>query len=348
MMHPTFRPQLTKNWIVNITPSRVDSLPYSKIKSLLDKYWKRLLIDSRSPNPAPTAVPPAAIFICQPTPSYVLSPQVAAELTRSDIWSLKSNLRVYQRVPTRNNDSSGNSLGVKELDCTPECFVDKDLSGNRALYYGHGQIHVVGMIDFHKARVRTPAQFYSSESLHNRLAEEVSRGLPLAEEVFRGLPSRVTDPFEDHESWLLHNNNAGLERIARVAANVADIPGIATASITLNLAVPTQGLDPDRTCPHVRLAAAGVETGRFTSIWAGNGRPASDQSRTPHVLNLQDLCVFSLIRAVQRAMGLKQIQTFVDPTRAFDEHDPDLEPDKDAERIWPARERRRRNEELER
>lgn len=329
MMRPTFRLQHIKNWIVNITPSRVDSLPYSKIKSLSHKYRQRLLASRTAPvAPKTLGMPPASIFICQPTPSYVLSPQLAAKLTRSDISSLTSNLRVYESVPTRDPDIDEVCWEVEERDCTPEYFIDKDLGGDQALYYGHGQFHVLGMLDMDRAEAKNNILFDSSDDLLSRLVEEVGQELPSSDLT-------VANSLDGRESWILCNTGEEQQKVARVVTDVDHSDGIATTSVTLNLTLPVQGLDPDRTCPHLRLAAAGIKTGPFTSIWARRGTPASDQSRMAGTVSPQSLCVYGLLDAARRAMGLAYTILHVDPTRAFGERDPDLEPDEAAE-AWLA------------
>lgn len=338
-MRPTFRLQNIQNWTVNIVPKRVDSLPYSKIKSLSNKYRQRLLASRTAPVAATPlshlrtgTVPPASIFICQPTPSYVLSPQLAAKLTRSDISSLTSNLRVYESVRFGEPDLGDAGWEVEERDCTPECLIDKDLDGDQALYYGHGQIHVLGMIDMNRAEVNHNTEFESLDDLTSRLVEEMYMALPLG-----GPLVSVADSFENPGSWIFCNTEEGQGKVARIATDVdlSNWDGILTASVTLNLALPVQGLDPDRTCPHLRLEAAGIETGPFTSIWARGGRPASDQTRMVGVLDSQQICIGGLLDATRNAMGLEDTILFVDPTRAFGEHDPDLEPDK-AAKFWLA------------
>lgn len=348
MMRPTFRLQYIQNWIVNVTPSRVDSLPYSKIKSLSHKYRQRLLA-SRTAPVAPTplshlstgTVPPASIFICQPTPSYVLSPQLAAKLTKSDISALKSKLRVYhwESVPSEGFD---NTEGVQiddeyevgavcaevvEQDCSPECLIDEELGGDRALYYGHGQIHFIGMLDMHRTEVKRSLQFHSSNDLQNRLTEEISKRLPIGASE----PSVANSP-DCPESWILCNTEQGEQKFARAATHIDYSDGIATTAVTLNFAVPVPGLDPNRTCPHLRLAAAGIETGPFTSVnVVRSGMPASQQIRASGMIDPQGFLQTIFLRAAQCAMGLEETEEFVDPTRAFGEADPDLDPDEYAE-----------------
>lgn len=74
----------TWDWKVNITPKRINSLPYSKIQAICLKYRQRLL-DSRSAPVAPSSLPPATLLISRPTPSYVLSPIVVSWLTKFDV-----------------------------------------------------------------------------------------------------------------------------------------------------------------------------------------------------------------------------------------------------------------------
>lgn len=196
------------------------------------------------------------------------------------------------------------------------------------MYYGHGQIHVLSMLDMHRAEAKNNIQFNSPDDLQSRLVEEVGRELTLGDLT-------VANSLEGRESWILRNTGEEQQKIARAVTDVDHSDGIATTSVTLNLTLPVQGLDPDRTCPHLRLAAAGIETGPFTSIWANHGAPASYQSRMAGRLDLQALCVYGLLDAARRAMGLAYTILHVDPTRAFGERDPDLEPDEAAE-AWLA------------
>lgn len=351
MMRPTFRLQRIQNWIVNVTPSRIDSLPYSKIKSLTHKYRQRLLA-SRTAPVAPTpldnlhagTVPPASIFICQPTPSYVLSPQLAATLTKSDISALKSKLSVYQweSVPAEGIDVTegvhiDDEYGVGDIcakvveqDCLPEFIIDEDLGGDRALYYGHGQIHFVGMVDMYRTELKKNLEFFWSAGLQNRLTKEVSKGLPIG----NSKPSVANTPNTLHrpESWILCNTKQGKQKFARAATHIDYADGIATTAITLDLAVPVPGVDPDRTCPRLRLAAAGIETGPFTSVnMVLDGMPASTQIRAAGMVDPQGFLQTMLLRAAQRAMGLEETEEIVDHARAFGEADPDLDTDEYAE-----------------
>lgn len=329
-MRPAFRLQEIQNWIVNITPSRVDSLPYSKIKSISHKYRQRLLA-SRTAPVAPTALSPASIFICQPTPSYVVSPQLATQLTKSDISSLTSNLRVYERVPTGKTDIGEVCLDIEEQDCTPEFLIDQDLGGDRALYYGHGQIHFIGMIDMHRPEVKGNTPFGSAADLQRRLAKEV------LQESTGEFKRSVANSLEGLESWVVCNTEHGHREVARVVTDASNSDGITTTSVTLNLAVPILGMDPDSMCPHARLAAAGIGTGPVTSIWALDGRAASDLQRISGLVDYQSMHVVSLIWSVQHSMGLERSYTYVDSSRALGEHDPDLEFDENAEREWVRR-----------
>lgn len=319
------------HWIVNITPSRVDSLPYSKIKSISHKYRQRLLA-SRTAPVAPRPLPPASIFICQPTPSYVVSPQLAAQLTKSEISSLKSNLRVYEGVLTGETDFGEVCLEFEEQDCTPEFLIDQDLGGDRALYYGHGQIHFIGMIDMHRPEVKGIIPFESAAEQHRRFTEEV------LQEPTREFKPSVAKSLEGLESWVVCNTEDGHREVARIVTDAGHSDGIATTSVTLNLTVPVLGVDPDMTCPHARLAAAEIGTGPVTSIWALDGRAASDRRRISGVVGEESMCSSALLWSMQRVMGLEWGQSFVDPSRALGEHDPDLESDEDAERRSLARE----------
>lgn len=97
-MRPTFRLRHVQSWVVNMTPKRLDSLPYSKIKAIRHRFGQKLLA-SRTAPVGPDALPPATFFACLPTPSYVVSPQLADRLPESIMSSLSSNLRVYEEVP---------------------------------------------------------------------------------------------------------------------------------------------------------------------------------------------------------------------------------------------------------
>lgn len=266
-------------------------------------------------------LPPAALFLCQPTPSYVLSPKLAARL-KSDVSSLKSNLRVYEF-------QTGNDImKVKEQDCTPEVYIDSDLHDDQAAYYGHGQHHLIGILDMQRADLKQYRQYSSSVDLRDRLAHETIRGIFDPEEV-------AAESSEGADSWLLCNTIHGQHKIGRVSAAIDRSDDIATASVTLNYSVPMPGIDPVRTCPHVRLAAAGIESGPFTSVLESYyGTPASDQAKAAGELGEEKLLVGSLLDAMRRAMGLQYTLSFVDHARVLGERDPELEYDKAAEAFW--------------
>lgn len=185
---------------------------------------------------------------------------------------------------------------VEEQDCTPEYLIDQDLGGDQALYYGHGQFHVVGMLDMHRDEVKHDIQFDSAAALQIRPAEESFDGLIPSSE------RSTAHTLEGHESWLLRNTQEGQQKVARFATDVDHFDGIATTSVTLNYAVPVPGLDPARTCPYTRLTAAGIETGPFTSIRACDGEAASDQSRKFLIMSEQALHGCILFRSAQIAI----------------------------------------------
>lgn len=245
---------------------------------------------------------------------------------------MKSNLRVYEGVLTGETEFGEVCLEFEEQDCTPEFLVDQRLGGDRALYYGHGQIHFIGMIDMHRREVKGNTPFGSAADLQRRLAEEV------LQEFTGEFKRSEANSLEGLESWVVFNTEDGHREVARVVTDADDSHGITTTSVTLNLAVPILGMDPDRMCPHARLAAAGIGTGPVTSIWAFDGRRAADRRRISGLVDIESLHVVALILSMQRAMGLEWSHTYVDPSRALGEHDPDLEFDENAEREWVRRE----------
>lgn len=214
-MRPIFRLESIQNWMVSIAPSRIDSLPYSKIKAISNKYRQRLLASRRAPG-APSALPPAAVFLYQPTPTYAISPQLAARLTKSDISSLRSKLGVYEPLLSAEIDDI-RWFGVEGQDYTPEYLIDPDLGRDQALYYGHRQFHVVSMLDMHRDEVRHDIQFDSAAALHIQLAEECFKGL------IRSSEGSIAHNLGSAESWLLRNTQEGQQKLAR-AATMSTIP----------------------------------------------------------------------------------------------------------------------------
>ncbi|POS78064.1 hypothetical protein DHEL01_v203550 [Diaporthe helianthi] len=144
------------------------------------------------------------------TKLYVLSPQLAARLPKHTLSSLGSKLRVYEEVFTGHEGD----MAVEEQDCTPEVLVDEELAGEQALYHGHGQVQILGVVDMLRAGVK---------------------------------------------------------------ADVDHCSDIATASINLNYAVPMPDVDPERTDPYGRLAAARIGGGQFASLMALSGMPVAER-----------------------------------------------------------------------
>ena len=233
---------------------------------------------------------------------------------------------------TGNTDVGDIDLVVKEQECTPEVLIENGLSGSQALYYGQGQIHVVGILDMHSPEVKKNTWFGSASDLQSLLASEFLVGLNSSGFVMEG-PAATS--LEGAGAWIIANTVGGKRKIAHVNADVNHFQDIATASITLNLAVPISGIDPDRTCPYERLAAAGIDT-PFTTVWALDGKPASDQDRQACMFTQHSLWVAMLHCAMERTIGLdsQRDADFVDHARALGESDPDLESDKEAERGW--------------
>lgn len=202
-------------------------------------------------------------------------------------------------------------------------IVDPELiGGDHALYYGHGQMHIVSMLDMHSSDVKKNVRFRSGSDLQRLLASECLLDRPT------GFADTADTSTDGHGTWVYRNTEQGDRKIAHVSADVDYTEDIATTSITLNLAVPTSGLDPDRTCPYNRLAAIGLKS-QFTSIWACDGKTASNQDHVGVFGNKQDLLVNGLIWAVQHAIGngLCPIPDLVDHSQALGASDPDLEPD---------------------
>ncbi|KAK2609488.1 hypothetical protein N8I77_002985 [Diaporthe amygdali] len=158
------RPGHVKGWIVHLMQKNPDGLPYSKIKAICHKYRQRLLTARVPPSEELYHMPPGAVFLCRPSASYVISAQLTARLSESQMSALRSNLSVYERMAVEKdeNENFPVSWRAEELDCTPEVFIDEDLSHGPALYYGDGQIHFVGMLDMHRARMIFKDEFESS------------------------------------------------------------------------------------------------------------------------------------------------------------------------------------------
>lgn len=312
-----FRLGHLRHWYVNLIPRRVDSLPYSKIKAICNTYRRRL-VDSRRAPDTPTALPTATTFISTPTPSYVLSPQLASRLSKAEFSSLASKLRVYETVPVGEPGDFEAGFVVEEKDCTPEVIIEPDMGGgDQALYFGHGQLHVIGMLDMHTAEVKENVRFSSAADLRRLLASEFIRHETDAE-------------FDDAASSVYYSMEEGRQEIARVSADVDYAEGIATASLTFNLNVPTAGFDPDRTCPYNRLAAVGMGS-PVTSFRALRYLPASFQDRSDGLVSEEDFFTNSLHFAVQGAMGNGPfpMNEFADHSRALGASDPDLERDEE-------------------
>ncbi|KAK2606896.1 hypothetical protein N8I77_005618 [Diaporthe amygdali] len=319
-MRPTLHLQWIRGWTVNINSKRRDGLPYSKIKAICQQYRQRLLASRKEPV-APRPLPPATLFIFGPTPSYVVSPQLAARLTTSDLSSLKSNLRVYENQFTGKTDFDGDCTDLKEHDCTPEVLTDQNLRGDDAVYYGHGQIHVVGMVDMHRAELKQNPQYRSSTEFWSRLGGEILQKLRVKPEI-----ATANSLLEGLSSWIC-NTNEEQQRIGRFSAKVDHFEGIATASVTLNLSVPMQGFDPDRLCPYIRLAAAGIETGPVTTIWASRGKQAPDHSPLARAMEVPDFCLTFLLSVMRDTMGIGPLPEYVDHSLVLGKSDPDLEYD---------------------
>lgn len=313
-MLPFSRLRNIPSWTVNITPKRRDSLPYSKIKAVCHKYRQRLLASRTAPD-ATNPLPLVAVFSCSPTPSYVLSPQLAHRLPASVMSSLSSNLRVYEDVYPGDD-----TFYVEEQDCTPEVMIDEELEGcgEVAQYYGHGQFHVVGMLDMRKAGAMPYRWLASPAALQCRLASYFLGHEDLGDGGMTG-----TSPAG---SWFLQQTKRGPQKIAHINSDIQEFEGIATASITLNWAVPMQGIDPDRTCPYIRLAAAGIESGPITAVLADWGTRVAEQAG--HLGENSAMSFYSIqtISAMQHAMGVTS-QRYADHALALGESDPDLKRD---------------------
>lgn len=60
-------------------------------------------------------------------------------------------------------------MAVEEQDCTPEVLVDEELAGEQALYHGHGQVQILGVVDMLRAGVKYDDCFASAEMLSRQL-----------------------------------------------------------------------------------------------------------------------------------------------------------------------------------
>lgn len=326
-MRPTSRLGWIRGWTVNISPKkRIDGLPYSKIKAVCQQYRQRLLA-SRTEPVAPRALPPATLFIFGPTPSYVVSPRLAARLTTSDLSSLKSNLRVYDDEFTGKTDPfDEDHTDLKEHDCTPEVHIDEGLRGDRAVYYGHGQVHIVGMVDMHRVDLEKKTQYGSSAKLQSRLGRMILQKLLLN----HGRPAASS--LGGLSSWILCNTNGKEQKIGQCSAEVDQIEdGIATASVTLNLSVPMQGFDPDRLCPYARLAAVAIETGPVTTLWASEGKHAPDADPFSRLRKTPSVCATFLVGVMKGALGIGPLPEYMDHSVVLGKSDPDLEDDDEEE-----------------
>ncbi|KAG6358374.1 hypothetical protein INS49_014258 [Diaporthe citri] len=318
-MRPTSRLAWIRGWTVPINSKRVDGLPYSKIKAVCQQYRQRLLA-SRTEPVAPRALPPATLFHFGPTPSYVVSPQLAARLTTSGLSSLKSNLKVYEFEFTgKTSPSDANCTDLKELDCTPEVLIDQSLRGDRAVYYGRGQIHVVGMVDMHRVDLKQKTQYGSSAQLQSRLGGKILRKLRLN-------PERPASNSPDGlSSWIFFNTNGEQQKIGQFSAEIDHSEGIATTSVTLNLSVPMPGFDPDRLCPHTRLTESGIGTGPVTTLWASEGKQSPDGEPLFGAPKAPSLCLTFLLGVTRDAMGIGPLPEYMDHSIVLGKSDPDLE-----------------------
>lgn len=233
----------------------------------------------------------------------------------SVISSLSSNLRVYEDVLPGDD-----SFHVEEQDCIPEVMIDEELEGcgEVAQYYGHGQFHVVGMLDMHEAGAVPYRWLASPAALQCRLASFL-----LGYEGLGGGGMAGTSPAG---SWFLQQTKRGPQKIAHVNSDIQEFEGIATASITLNWVVPMQGIDPDRTFPYIRLAAAGIESGPITAVLADCGTRVAEQAGHRGEVSAMPLYSVQTISAMQHAMGVTS-QRYVDHALALGESDPDLKRD---------------------
>lgn len=308
------------SWTTNITPKRRDSLPYSKIENICYEHRQRLLAARTAPPISPSRPPPAAFFVCQPTPSYAVSPQLAARLSKSQMTSLQSKLWVYENTSYWTEDG-GHLHRLEQHECTPEVQIDQNLSGECALYYGHGQLHVVGMLDMHRSEVN---EGFDS----NLLASEIMVAYMGCQHDGIGVVK-----VEEAGSWIHCMTKQGTRKMALVTTDVDLCDGIATASVTLNTAVPVQGVDPDRLCPHIRLATLGIETGPFTSLLAKDGTPAPFQGGLYNRAIIRQKWADVILLEMTLAMGIESRTRIVDYVYALGQSDPDLELD-DGDSQW--------------
>lgn len=292
-------------------------MPYSKLKAIRDNYCNRLLA-IRDARVVPTPLPPATIFVGNPTPSYVLSPQFAARLPKQTLSSLASNLVVYEKVFTGNEGF----MVVEEQDCTPEVLIDRELQGEQAAYYGHGQIHVLGVLDMFRAGVKGEAQFASAWRLSERLRTATTARLHR-----EGLPVGSESLHENDAFSVFCETDQGRRDIARISAEVDHSSDIATVSVTMNFAVPVPGVDPERTDPYARLTTPEVRGGRFTSCVALSGMPVAETWRPRYLVGWEDLWTYYLLDAMRWTFGTVPSwkQEWVGHARALGESDPDLQ-----------------------
>lgn len=272
----------------------------------------------------PTPLPPATIFVGSPTPSYVLSPQLAARLPQQTLSSLASNLRVYEKKFAGNEGY----LFTEEHDCTPEVLVDEELRGEHAVYYGHGQIHVLALLDMLRAGVKEDALFASGQTLSKRLLLATEARLRR-----EGISTGVT-PLRENDAFLVNcETEQGRRNMARVSADVDHSSNIATAAVTMNFAVPVPGVDPEGTDPYGRLLTTpeiggGAGSGHlFTSCMALSGLPVAEPWRPSNMVGWADFWSYSLLDAVRWTLGTVPSwkQEYVSHAYALGESDPDLE-----------------------
>ncbi|KAL1856363.1 hypothetical protein Daus18300_010735 [Diaporthe australafricana] len=215
----------------------------------------------------------------------------------------------------------GTITAYGERDCSPEVLIDEGLSGEQAIYYGPGQVHVIGILDIHRAGMKKDPDFASDAAIQSHLAMELVHQLP------SGSQATVPNPFTAPGSWILCPTDEGLRKIAYVSSDVDRSQGIATASVTFNIAVPIADLDPDRTCPYNR-----IEGGPFTSIKGLAGGPALDPGQTAGGPDsLSSKWTFALCWRMHCSMNAGPFPETVGHARALGEIDPDLEVDEDVE-----------------
>lgn len=308
-MRPTFRLQRIPSWTVSLTPIRANSLPYSKIKSICYTYRQKLLAARTAPD-ASNRPPPATFFICQPSPSYAVSPQLAGRLSKDQMASLKSKLGVYRNMTYRRTVHETDEQSNEE-DCIPEVLIDQDLNGDCASYYGNGQLHVICMIDMYRI-----AELDRIYSVRSAVAEALMSG-----NAFFGSFVAVSY-YEQPGAWIHCETDDGIRKVALLTTDADHFEGIATASFTLNIAVPMQGVDPISMCPHIRLESVGGATGPFTSLFARGSLPASSVIRGCEIERLRWTDI--ILREMTCAVGIPPRTRVVDHAYALGSRHPDL------------------------